>query len=74
MGNTVWIVAQVKTFSPEGWALDWDLGGVFTTEDMARAQCTEPSDAMWPVELDAPLGRETVEPPDMSYPAAHHKG
>ncbi|GGU91040.1 hypothetical protein GCM10010275_30090 [Streptomyces litmocidini] len=74
MSDTVWIVAQVKTFSPDGWALAWDLGGVFTTEDAARAQCTEPSDAMWSVELDVPLGRETVEPPDISYPAAPRAG
>ncbi|MFF7561952.1 hypothetical protein ACFZB4_18515 [Streptomyces pseudovenezuelae] len=69
MPGTVWIVAQVKAVDDEGWATDWDLGGVFTTEEKARSVCTEPTDAMWPAELDEPLGRETTEPPLMIYPA-----
>ncbi|HCA86365.1 MAG TPA: hypothetical protein DEQ61_13195 [Streptomyces sp.] len=70
MAVELWVVAQIKSFDAEGWALDWDLGGVFSTEDKARAACSEPRDAMWPVTLDTFLGRETVEPPDVVYPAA----
>lgn len=66
----LWIVAQVKTFDDQGWALDWDLGGVFSSEDMARAACTGPSDAVWSVTLDESLGRDRVEPPGISYPLA----
>ena len=66
----LWIVAQVKSFTAEGWAQDWDLGGVFSTEEKARAACSGPGDAMWPVTLDEFLGRETVEPPGVAYPAA----
>lgn len=70
MSRTVWVVAQIKSTDGQGWATDWDLGGVFSTEYNARAACTEPSDAMWPVQLDQPLGRATVEPPGITHPAA----
>lgn len=70
MSSTVWIVAQVKATNSEGWATDWDLGGVFTSEQKARNACSHPTDAMWPVPLDEPLGRETIAPPGISYPAA----
>jgi hypothetical protein len=66
----LWIVAQIKSFDSKGWALDWDLGGVFSSEDKARAACTGPSDAVWPVTLDEFLGRDRVEPPGISYPLA----
>ncbi|MFJ8555299.1 hypothetical protein [Streptomyces sp. NPDC093676] len=69
MAETVWVVAQVKSFNAEGWALDWDLGGIYTTEDAARSACTQPGDSMWPVQLNQPLPRETVEPPGLEYPA-----
>ncbi|MGW0545372.1 hypothetical protein ACWD0D_34515 [Streptomyces griseoincarnatus] len=65
----VWVVAQVKAFDGEGWASDWDLGGVFTTEAGARAACTGPGDCMWPVELDQPIERGTISPPGITYPA-----
>lgn len=74
MSGQVWVVAQNKTFDEQGWAVDWDLGGVFTTEEKAREACSEPTDAMWPVPLDRPLGRETVEPPGIVYPAAPGEG
>jgi len=73
MANTVWVVAQNKTFDDAGWAVDWELGGVFTTEEAARAACTVPTDAMWPVALDTPIGRETIAPPGITYPAADPK-
>lgn len=69
--ETVWVVAQVKGANDEGWATDWDLGGVFTTEEKAQAACIDPGDAMWPVTLDKPLGRDTVEPPGITYPKGH---
>lgn len=70
MADTVWIVAQVKSFDAEGWAADWDLGGVFTTEDGARSACAAQTDAIWPVVLDQPLGTDTTEPPGILYPLA----
>lgn len=70
MSGKVWIVAQIKATDAEGWATGWDLGGVFTSEQKARDACSEPTDAMWSVTLDEPLGRETIEPPGISYPAA----
>ncbi|WP_328920657.1 hypothetical protein OG911_28045 [Streptomyces sp. NBC_00208] len=73
MAATVWVVAQVRSFTDEGWALDWDLGGVFTTEAKARAACNAPGDAMWSMQLDEPLGRPRVEPPGITYPAALNK-
>jgi hypothetical protein len=74
MSDTVWVVAQVKGLDAEGWASDWDLGGIFTTEDRARAACTDPGDAMWPVQLDRTLGRETTAPPGITYPAEPSTG
>ncbi|MFB7031724.1 MULTISPECIES: hypothetical protein [unclassified Streptomyces] len=65
----VWVVAQVHSYDSQGWALDWDLGGVFSTEALARAACTEPTDAMWPVTLDALPSRKTAAPPGLTYPA-----
>lgn len=73
MSAQVWVVAQIKATDVAGWATDWDLGGVFTNETKARAACVEPSDAMWPVNLDEPLGRETVEPPNITWPVAPSK-
>jgi hypothetical protein len=70
MSSQVWIVAQINATDADGWATDWDLGGVFTTEQKARGACSQPTDAMWPVELDADLGRETLAPPGITYPAA----
>lgn len=65
----LWVVAQVKSVDAEGWALDWDLAGVFSTEDKARGVCTEPGDCLWPVELDAFAGRPTTPPPGLIYPS-----
>jgi hypothetical protein len=70
MTATVWVVAQIKSTNEQGWAEDWDLGGIYTSEPRARAACTQPADAMWPVPLDTDLGRPTIEPPGISYPAA----
>ena len=64
----VWVVAQNKSFGPDGFALDWDLGGIFSTEAKAKAVCTEPGDSYWPVEVDEFLGRETTEPPGHVMP------
>lgn len=64
----LWIVVQVKTFDDEGWALDWDFAGAFTTEAKARDVCTQPGDCMWPVEADTFLGRETLPPPGRVFP------
>lgn len=68
--GTVWVVAQIKAANDEGWATDWELGGVFTTEANARDACTEPTDAMWPVALDEQLGRDTTAPPGITFPAS----
>ncbi|MBK5994921.1 hypothetical protein JHN53_25410 [Streptomyces sp. MBT58] len=67
--DQVWVVAQVKEFDGEGWATDWDLGGVFTTETKARAACTAPGDCMWAVHLDEAIGRTKAVPPGITYPA-----
>jgi hypothetical protein len=66
---TVWVVAQIKSTNEQGWATDWDLGGIYTTEARARAACTQPTDATWPAPLDTDLGRATIEPPGISYPS-----
>lgn len=70
MSPTVWVVAQIKSVDEQGWARDWELGGVFTTEDKARAACSAPWDAMWPATLDELLDRETTAPPGITFPAA----
>jgi hypothetical protein len=70
VASIVWVVAQVDAVDDAGWATDWELSGVFTTEAKARDACSEPNDAMWPVALDEQLGRETQEPPGITYPAA----
>jgi hypothetical protein len=66
--TTVWCVAQVASFTRDGWARDWDLGGVFSTQAGARAACTEPGDCYWPITLDVFLGRDTVPTPGAIYP------
>lgn len=38
---------------------EWELGGIYTTEEKAIAACTLPTDCYWPIELDKDLGRET---------------
>lgn len=70
MSSEVWIVAQIAATNADGWATDWDLGGVFTSEQKARDACSLPTDAMWSVTLDKQLGRETVAPPGITYPRA----
>ena len=69
----VWIVAQVKSFDERGWARQWDLGGVFSTEEKALSVCSTPSDAIWSVPLDEFLGRETMAPPGIIYPVAREE-
>jgi hypothetical protein len=49
-------VAQVKTADGS----IWELGGIYSTEALALAACTEPTDCMWPVAIDVDLGRETT--------------
>jgi hypothetical protein len=68
MSIRVWVVGQVRRGDENGWAVDWDLGGVFTTEARAREACTEPHDSMWPIYLDEFLGRETIKPPGLQHP------
>jgi hypothetical protein len=68
MSDTVWIVAQNRSFDEQGWASDWDLGGVFSSEEKARAACMEPTDSMWAVTLDEVLPRERIEPPGLTFP------
>lgn len=53
----LWIVAQVKSNEPRV----WELGGVFSSEDKARAVCNKTSDCLFAVELDELLSRETVD-------------
>jgi hypothetical protein len=46
----------------------WDLGGVLSPEDKARGM--HPADCMFPVQMDAYLGCETVDPPGLAFPVA----
>jgi hypothetical protein len=64
----LWIVAQIKQFTDEGWAADWDLAGVFSTEELARSHCTERTDCYWPVNVDEYLGRPTFAPTGLTFP------
>jgi len=64
----VWILAQVKGVDASGWATDWDLGGVFSSEEKARERCVGPGDCIWSVSLDQFLGFETISPPGLTYP------
>lgn len=66
----VWALAQVKQFADDGWATDWDLGGVFTSEAAARAACTDVKDCIWPMTLDEPIPRERIEPAGLTFPLA----
>ncbi|MEU3255925.1 hypothetical protein [Streptomyces sp. NPDC006997] len=70
MSDTVWIMAQNKAFGDDGWVTDWELGGIFTSEEQAVAACTEPTDTVWPVTLNEVLPRETTEPPHLRFPLA----
>jgi hypothetical protein len=58
----VWVVAQDKTPEP------WELGGIYSTEALAAAACTESGDCYWPVTVDQFLGRETTEMRDAVFP------
>jgi hypothetical protein len=52
----VWVVVQVK--SDDGSV--FEIGGIYSTEALALAACTERTDCMWPVTVDLDLGRETT--------------
>jgi len=41
---------------------DWELGGVFSTQEKALGQCTTEDDYVFPIILDDYAGRETVDP------------
>lgn len=55
----IWIVAQTKA-DTDGNVTNWELGGVYSTEERALADCTEPTDCYWPATLDESFGRETT--------------
>lgn len=55
----IWIVAQTKA-DKDGNVTNWELGGVYSTEERALADCTERTDCYWPANLDEPFGRETT--------------
>ena len=50
----------------------WELGGVFSSEELAVAACTEPTDCVWPVTMDEVQPRGTVEVG--SYPIERRRG
>lgn len=64
MTDRVWVVVQVKTVDGR----TFEIGGIYTTEALALAACTEPTDAMFALQLDTDYGRETtlvtVYPPE----------
>lgn len=73
----VWVAMQVEAdFDCEVLPGDvrqfreWELIGVFTTEENAVAACKEPTDCVAPVELDAVAPREREIFPGAYYPLA----
>jgi hypothetical protein len=52
--NVVWIALQVFTHKTDsGEVVQFQLIGVFTTEEKAVAACKEPTDCVAPIQLDA---------------------
>lgn len=51
--RSVWAVAQTEK-------AEWELGGIFTTEEKAIAACTLPTDCYWELPVDQDLGRDTI--------------
>lgn len=63
----LWIVGKVNPENP----LEWELQGVFDTEEGAVAACTAYQDTNWfvgPVPLNVELLVGTIEWPEMYYP------
>lgn len=60
----VWILAQVKN-AESG---DWELGGVFSTRDLAIAACVDPYDGIWEETLDRVYPRGEPEYVPTFYP------
>lgn len=62
----LWGMGQVK--SQDGSV--WELGGVFSTRELAVAAREEPTDCVFSIVVDRSLSRETVPLDDCVYPLA----
>lgn len=60
----VWILAHVKDVETG----DWELGGVFTTRELAIAACVHPYDGIWEETLDRAYPRDETEYAPTFYP------
>lgn len=68
---TVWIFGRVNDEPKEGepeFSRNWELMGVFTTEEKTVEATTQHNDLIWPLELDERLPDETIEPPGAYFP------
>lgn len=63
VGSTVYVVGRWDDLDR-----GWEVQGVFTTEELARAACTREDDFIGPVELDARLPEERLQWPGLFYP------
>lgn len=61
--NTVWVLCQDIPDEDR-----WELGGVFSTRDQARAACVDDTDQIWEETLDVVLPRETCYPDYVEWP------
>ncbi len=65
----LWVVGRL-TMDVEGGGCEWELLGVYGTEEKALARCTTPLDFLGPTDLDRDLPDERVEWPGAYYPHA----
>lgn len=59
----LWLVGRFRDGSDE-----MEMCGVFSSEELALAQCTTPLHWMGPAELDQPMPEEKVDWPGFRYP------
>lgn len=70
--NSLWIVGDLLTHHPD--ASRWTFLGVFSTEELARAACTEPSHFYAPATLDERGPDESAKWEGVVYPLAPSAG
>jgi hypothetical protein len=55
----VWVVCQPNRDDGQ-YVREWELGGVFTSEELAAAACTGPEDSYWSTPLDHAWPHDTI--------------
>ena len=64
MGQTVWVVGEARYIGSQ----EWEMVGVFTTEQKAVEACVLPRFFVGPVEIDKSFPIESVPWPGLYYP------